>query len=481
MAVGSRGCLSTVVAASGGVSAICATLVIAAPSCGVMSSSDCAEKAVCPDAAVEPVPDAGADIGSDSLDSDGPPSEGGSGGDVERLDSTAVDVMDAGVGNGGDGTDTGDVNDGAGDASCMRVDLPPSVNVDVTPWGASFKTSPTWNCTAAGTTTIDSAAGTITSTSCALGTLDFTNNVTQSVAGGPTVMVVRLRGLIVTNHHVVHLQGDKPIVFLVAGDVLVDSSGNIDAGATGTTPGPGGSIAVNCAGSTGAANANSQQGGGGGGFGTVGGFGSNLSGAKGAPGGAASSNANLQPLRGGCAGGAGGNGAGAPGAGGGAFEIAASGTITIGTATNVAILSAGGGGSPAVTMGQNVGSGGAGSGGGILLVAPAPATFGGGSAARVHGGGSGAAQGCACNPTSSTDNGQDGHSADNNAASGGPSMDINAAAGASGGVCAGSGCAVASAAPADGTAAQIALSASGGGGGGGRVQVTTGAATVVCE
>jgi hypothetical protein len=363
---------------------------------------------------------------------------------------------------------------------CPPVQLPPSVNVDTTQWAANFKTSPTWNCNAAGTTTIDSSAGTITSTSCTLGTPDFTNNVTQSLSGGPKVMVVRLQGLTVTNNHLIQLKGNKPVVFLVAGNVLVDLGGRIDGGATGTTAGPGGGIGANCSGGAGASDNQAQWGGGGGGFGTAGGYGSNQTG-SGAAGGAASSGTNLEPLRGGCSGGAGGNGAGAAGAGGGAFEISASGTIAIGTGANAAVLSVAGGGSPAVTTGQNVGSGGAGSGGGILLASPVAASFGIGAAARAHGGASGGSEGCSCNPETSLDNGQDGHSADNTAAAGGLATDVNAAIGAPGGVCAGSGCAVASAAGAHGTPAAAGVSGSGGGGGGGRVQVIAQSTTTACN
>src|SRR5579859_3628929 len=83
--------------------------------------------------------------------------------------------------------------DAGSEGGCAAFALPPSVNIDAGQWSASFKASPTWNCDAAGTTTIDSAAGTVTSTSCALGTVDITGSVAQSVAGGPNVMVVRLQ------------------------------------------------------------------------------------------------------------------------------------------------------------------------------------------------------------------------------------------------------------------------------------------------
>jgi hypothetical protein len=424
--------------------------------------------------------------GSDASDDRGVAIDGFSGeasrdgGDAGDSSTSGGDTGgDSGDGGGGsDGSDGGtsldagnDSGDGGGlDAapdSCTPISLPPSINVDPAQWAARFKTSPTWNCNAAGTTTIDSSVGTITSTSCTLGTLDITNNVAQVTSGAPTVMVVRLRGLTVTNSHLIRLQGDKPVVFLVSGNVLVDLGGRIDAGAVGTTSGPGGGIASQCGASTGqpgmtGANGN---GGGGGGFGTAGGAGGRNTGSAGG----VSAGTNLQPLRGGCAGGAADQ---AGGAGGGAFELSASGTIAIGTASNTAILSAAGGGSPGTSGASDLGSGGAGSGGGILLVAPTLPTFGSQGAARVHGGGSGGA-------SDQTTSGEDGHSADNTPASGGSTSDGCGAAGASGGVCAGANCAT-SAAGANGLQG-CGGGNSGGGGGGGRVQVITGTSAMSCQ
>ena len=188
--------------------------------------------------------------------------------------------------------------------TCSNVALPPSVDVDATQWAANFKTSPIWNCNAAGTTTVDSNAGTITSTSCTLGPLDFTNNVTQSAAGGPTVMVVRLRGLTVSNNHLLKLQGNKPIIFLVSGNVALDSGGTIDASANATTAGPGGNGSA-CGTSAGTTSNATGTGGGGGGFGTPGGYGAKADGASGAAGGTAAASLALQPVRGGCPGGTG--------------------------------------------------------------------------------------------------------------------------------------------------------------------------------
>ncbi len=365
--------------------------------------------------------------------------------------------------------------------------MPPSVNVDATQWTSDFATSPAWNCNAPGTTTIDSSAGTVTSTSCALGTLDITTGAAQTGGAGPNVMVIRLSSLMVSNGHAFVLQGNAPIVFLVSGNVVVDTGGAIDASASGGTPGPGGSISASCSGSTGANSAALSVGGGGGGFGTAGGFGSKPDGTSGSAGGIVSTSTNLQPLRGGCSGGTGGGSlAYAGGAGGGAFEISAAGTISIGhagdSATTSGTLSAAGGFSQAASdttaAGVDSASGGAGSGGGILLVSPTAPVLGPNAALRVHGGGSGSSRGsnAAGNP------GSNGHTADDTAAAGGVAPDTNAADGANGGLCSGANCATASAPGANGSAATAApnLDGSGGGGGGGRIQIVTANAALLC-
>jgi hypothetical protein len=167
------------------------------------------------------------------------------------------------------------------------------------------------------------------------------------------------------------------------------------------------------------------------------------------------------------------------GAGGGAFEISASGTITIGTGTNAAVLSAAGGFSAA---GGNS-TAGAGSGGGILLVSPAAPTFGTNGAARAHGGATGGVPGNAglLGSDGTATNGQNGHTADNTAASGGTATNgtgiggTNGVAGANGGLCAGSSCAVTA------NGVNGANSTVGGGGGGGRVVFTTGTAPNSCD
>ena len=334
-----------------------------------------------------------------------------------------------------------------------------------------FTDSPTWNCNAAGTTTIDSTAASVVSTSCALGSLDVLADVEQLDAGGPNVMVVRLNGLTVSNAHVLKLVGDKPIVVLVDGDVLVDLGGRIDAGAIGPAPGPGGNLAAQCAGQTGGDGSvtNDGGGGGGGGFGTPGGkggVGSNDSGTEGAAG-AASAVTDLVPLRGGCAGGkGGGSNNAAAGAGGGAFQITASGTITVGTATNAATLSAGGGagaGQPNNSGCNGDGGDGGGSGGGILLEAGSGVVFGSGGAVRAHGGAGGGGTECG-----NSDAGQDGHVADDINAVGGAGNNGNND-GAVGGLCSGAGCMKAGAPGAAPTSSGFGAGA--GGGGGGRIVV----------
>ncbi len=357
--------------------------------------------------------------------------------------------------------------------SCTTHTLPPALNVDPTTWAASFLTAPTWSCTAAGTTTISVNGGSVSfgSTSCAIGTMTpFTNDVAQG--SGPNVLVVRLQGLTITNGHVLKLTGDKPIVLLVAGNVVVDTGGMIDASASGGTPGPGGSLASVCADQTsglGQPSSGGGWGGGGGGFGTAGGQGCyNIT-----NGGLAVSS-TLVPLRGGCGGGISMGSSVAAGAGGGAFEISASGTIAIG-ATGAANLVASGGGAPAFAPG---GGNGGGAGGGILLVSPAAATFGTTGAARANGG----AGSSGCSSCTANDVGGDGHKTDSTQATdssgiagGGNGNDHGRAGGLADRVGTG---AVSQAG--DLTTAQIG-GRGGGGGGGGVILVTTGATSTSCD
>jgi hypothetical protein len=364
------------------------------------------------------------------------------------------------------------------DAGCTHVDLPPSVNVDASQW--TFATSPAWNCTTSATTTITASAtgATISGDSCGgsatLG--DITNGYAQT-GGGPNVLVIRLRGLMVTGRHVIELAGTEPVIFLVDGDVTIDSGGQIDASANGNAAGPGGNSSA-CGTSAGTSSTATSTGGGGGGFGTAGGYGADQNGNRGSAGGAVAADVTLRPLRGGCSGGSGASGTNQGGAGGGAFEISAAGTLSIG-ATSTAYLSASGGYSAgASTSVTSNGSAGAGSGGGILLASPVAATFAHSSTVRVHGGGSGSGHGL-----SATSNaGSNGSATTDTPAPGGAAPDVGGAAGAAGGLCAGTGttCAV-SQAGSNGAQANVVADGSGGGGGGGAVQVISAAATASCN
>ncbi|MGE5185982.1 MAG: hypothetical protein ACM31C_28195 [Acidobacteriota bacterium] len=355
-----------------------------------------------------------------------------------------------------------DAPDGGG-SGCTMHTLPPSVNVNPGTWAASFLTAPVWSCTSGGTTTIDSTTGTVSSTSCDLGTPALANGVAQASAG-PTVLVVRLRGLTVSNGHILKLVGDKPIVLLVAGPVEMTSGGIIDAGASGATPGPGGSPSACADQASGLGQAGSSGwGGGGGGFGTAGGQG----GWNTTNGGNANGSIGLTPLRGGCAGGAT-PGSSMVGGGGGALEISAATTITIDTGS---IVAASGGGGPATTGGGN----GGGAGGGILLVAPALPSLGSSGVARANGGAGSSGDNASSGGGPNTA-GQDGHLGDNNPATGGSGGD----AGRSGGLAYIVGTGTLTTAPGSSTS-PTQNGRGGGGGGGGRIVVTTWPTSTSCD
>gem|GEM_PF-5526822 len=357
-------------------------------------------------------------------------------------------------------------------STCTVHALPPTINVDPKPFAAKFLSAPQWSCTSTGITTIDSDAGTVVSTTCDLGSISVANGVPQLDSTGVPVFVVRLQGLRVTNGHVLRVIGDKPVVILVAGDVIVDTNGMIDASAAGATPGPGGSP-LSCANretGLGTMGTNTGWGGGGGGFGTAGGQGCYMT----INGGAVTGSQNLVPLRGGCPGGTS-QSAGQGGAGGGAIEIAASGRIKIGE-TGIANIAASGGGGRNSDGGGN----GGGAGGGILLVAPANPMLGTMGALRTNGGsGTGGASAVG---TSSNDGG-DGHTADNNAATdtsgtgGGGNGNDN---GRTGGLANRNGNGGLKTA-AGNTTGQQNGGRGGGGGGGGRIVVTTSPAATSCD
>lgn len=192
----------------------------------------------------------------------------------------------------------------------------------------------------------------------------------RAQSGGPDVIVLGFDSLTITATHSLKLDGDKPVILAVFGDATIN--GTVNASATANTSGPSG---VTCSGTAGTNDGDQDDGatgGGGGGFGTVGGNGGGGDGGPGAvAGGAVAGNAQLVPLRGGCAGGRGGNGhpsnnLGREGGGaGGAVQMSVAGTLTLGSTAVVAAVGGGGrkGGS------HEDGGGGGGSGGAILLEA----------------------------------------------------------------------------------------------------------------
>jgi hypothetical protein len=355
--------------------------------------------------------------------------------------------------------------DPEGTPECITV--PPAVHVDPMQWAASFRTAPAWNCDGAGETRIDSASGMVTNP---CGAIDVTPSVAQ-MGNAANVMVVRLAELRVTNDHVVKLVGDKPIVFLVTGDVTVDTGGLIDAGAQGMTAGPGAATCTDNASGGGETSTTSGWGGGGGAFGTAGGQGGfNIT-----NGGNPASERTLVPLRGGCAG-ASSMGSNVFGAGGGALAISAAGTISIG-ATAAANISSAGGGAPLFATG---GGNGGGSGGGIHLAAPT-ITFGAMGAIRAHGG-SGSSGDMASGTPGPNLAGRDGHATDDQRATdtSGQAGTQNNDRGRAGGLASIVNGNVTNMAGALGNA-QSQGGRGGGGGGGGLIVTMTATGTSVCE
>ncbi len=260
----------------------------------------------------------------------------------------------------GDGDGTPNCNDGCpADATTAGACFPfTHTNFNTSTINYASAPTPTLNC---GTTVINTTNNPISFSNWCGGVNP--TYVVQSQSGGPEVIVIPLRGLTIASGATLRLQGTRPVIFAVRGNVVV--SGTIDASASGTTAGAGGNWS--CGGSAGGSGTGSDgtfQGGGGGGggaFGTNGGRGqggdnNNNYGA----GGSARGSANITPLYGGCSGGNGGGCGSGGGAGGGAVQITASGNIDI----NTTIRANGGNGA---ACGGYSGGGGGGSGGAIVL------------------------------------------------------------------------------------------------------------------
>ena len=297
-----------------------------------------------------------------------------------------------------DGDGARDCKDGCpNDPTVQEACFPFAVN-NFDPTTIDFSAQPS-STLACGTTTIDTTdpdgTGPLVATiSNWCGTAPTPLARTQS--GGPGIVVIPLRGLIVASGATLRLVGNRPVVFAVRGDGQVN--GTVDASANGTTSGAGGNWSCTPATANGAgANGSGStvrwpsagagaSGGGGGGFGTAGGRGgtadtnnngssSGGSGTPGGSGGATRGTAALIPLVGGCPGGRAGGCSSDGGAGGGAVQISASGSLVI---TGSLVANGGNGATPCGASDEGGGTGG-GSGGAIFLEAATvdlrPTTF----------------------------------------------------------------------------------------------------------
>lgn len=225
---------------------------------------------------------------------------------------------------------------------------------------------------------------------------------------GPDVLLASVQNLAIEAGANLNLGGSRALLIAVWGTATID--GDIDAGATFSSPGPGGSSTVSAfCGSAPTGNTGSQTtpatGGGGGALHGNGGRGGN------AVGGAGVALATPTIIRGGCAGGSGGGSSGGTnasrGAGGGALQITARTSITVSASAQ---LEAGGGGGGAGVVAYG-GGGGGGAGGYIGFDAPT-VSIAGTVAANGGAGGGGASDVAAGSP------GGNGSSSDNAAVGG---------------------------------------------------------------
>jgi hypothetical protein len=308
--------------------------------------------------------------------------EGGMDGSVDASADAAADA--GGDAGGGGGTCFGD-----------------ALNFDATGAGLAFTAAVDLNCSPTINTAL--AVGAMLTGWC--GPTPTPVVQTQTVGGGPSIVVVPMASFTLQAGQTLRLVGDKPVVLAVAGDA--DIAGTIDASSDATNNGAG--YNWSCGGSQGGAGGGGNcepAGGGGGGFGTAGGLGGAGSGTASGAVGTARANLTLAPLVGGCAGGTGGNcsgcgsctAGGAGGAGGGAVQISATGSLTV-TGTLKANGKAG-------TKPGDAGSGGGGSGGGLLLEGATVST--GGATITANGGDGGGGESCGAGGVGSTSAGSPG-------------------------------------------------------------------------
>jgi hypothetical protein len=263
-------------------------------------------------------------------------------------------------------------------------------NFDPNPINWSAQPATTLNC---GTTTVntDDPDGTgplVATITNWCGTVPVP--IVQNQTGGPQVVVVPLRSLILSSGATLRLLGSRPVILAIDGAATID--GVIDASASGTSAGAGGNWSCgtsqggNGSGST--VRRDGASGGGGGGYGTAGGkAGTADTDGSDVPGGNAGVTrgaATLSPLIAGCAGGLAGGCSTVGGAGGGGVQISASGLLDV----NGTIRANGGAGALPCGSGDEGGGTGGGSGGAILLEATSIDTA--GSTLQVDGGSGGA-------------------------------------------------------------------------------------------
>lgn len=207
------------------------------------------------------------------------------------------------------------------------------------------------------------------------GQIDLRSQMVAATPGGAAIQVFPVRSLTVIG--IVSLQQDSPhtngvpaVALVVYGDVKIDGTLRLEASAGGDAP-PGAITSGDCVGAVGhfdVAGVGYFAGSGGGGNATQGGAGGGQY-FPASPGGAASPNPDLQPLRGGCSGGT--PTGFTPGNGGGAIQITSRSSIQLrANSTIEANGSVGFAGVIEELPGSESIPGGGGSGGGILLEAP---------------------------------------------------------------------------------------------------------------
>jgi len=283
----------------------------------------------------------------------------------------------------------------------------------------------------------------------------ISTSVSQSTPGVPELFVVSTTGFAIANDSRLLVRGARALVIVSTGNIVIRGKLRVFGR---EFDGAGGNNSDDCMLRTGESGESDllspSLGGGGGGFAQAGGDGGRVGGLDlTAPlsGGAAETDNDLVPLRGGCRGGRGGRtGGGAGGGAGGAIELIAGGSISV---LNDGYISVSGGRGRGISD-TSSGGGGGGSGGGILLQSTSNVITG---ILTSNGGGGG--EGSRTN--TSTVSGQHGHHSNGDPALGGG----DSSSGGDGGS-GGTNAALGGVTPANGQNGEQAGSAGGGGGGG---------------